>query len=122
MVLKQQPSLAHTTKAGIITLLFLNNAYTHQDRSTTVETRQIYILIGLVVLTILMFLPQWQARRRRQKQMAVTQIGDQVMTVGGIIGKLTYLDTEENRARVEIAPGVEITLVIAGISRPIESP
>ncbi len=86
------------------------------------EPQQIYILIGLVVLTTLMFLPQWQARRRRQKQMEAIQIGDQVMTVGGIIGKLTHLDTGENRARVEIAPGVEITLVIAGISRPIESP
>ena len=86
------------------------------------EPQQIYILIGLVVLTTLMFLPQWQARRRRQKQMEAIRIGDQVMTVGGIIGKLTYLDTGENRARVEIAPGVEITLVIAGISRPMESP
>ncbi len=84
------------------------------------ETQQIYILIGLVVLTTFMFLPQWRARRRRQKQMETMQIGDQVMTVGGIIGKLTHLDAEENRARVEIAPGVEITLVIAGISRQIE--
>ena len=85
------------------------------------ETQQIYILIGLVVLSVFMFLPQWQARRRRQKQMETMQVGDQVMTVGGIIGKLTHLDAEENRARVEIAPGVEITLVIAGISRQIES-
>lgn len=84
-------------------------------------TQQIYILIGLVVLSVFMFLPQWQARRRRQQQMNAMQVGDQVMTVGGIIGKLTYLDTDENRARVEIAPGVEITLVVAGISRPIES-
>ena len=85
------------------------------------ESQQTYILIGLVVLSVLMFLPQWQARRRRQKQIRAMQVGDEVMTVGGIIGKLTYLDTEENRARVEIAPGVEITLVTAGISRPVES-
>ena len=84
-------------------------------------TQQLYILIGLVVLSVFMFLPQWQARRRRQQQMNAMQVGDQVMTVGGIIGTLTHLDAEENRARVEIAPGVEITLVIAGISRSIES-
>jgi preprotein translocase subunit YajC len=84
-------------------------------------TQQLYILIGLVVLSVFMFLPQWQARRRRKQQMNALQVGDQVMTVGGIIGKLTHLDTEENRARVEIAPGVEITLVVAGISRQIES-
>ncbi|MCP4536154.1 MAG: preprotein translocase subunit YajC [Chloroflexi bacterium] len=85
------------------------------------ETQQIYILIGLVALSVFMFLPQWQARRRRQKQMDAIKIGDQVMTVGGIIGKLTHLDTEKNRARVQVASDVEITLVIAGISRPIES-
>ena len=85
------------------------------------ESQQIYILIGLVVLSVLMFLPQWQARRRRQKQISAMQVGDEVMTVGGIIGKLTYFNIEENRARVEIAPGVEIMLVTAGISRPVES-
>jgi preprotein translocase subunit YajC len=86
-----------------------------------VESQQTYILIGLVVLSVLMFLPQWQARRRRQKQITAMQVGDEVMTVGGIIGKLTYFNIEENRARVEIAPGVEIMLVTAGISRPVES-
>jgi preprotein translocase subunit YajC len=86
-----------------------------------VESQQTYILIGLVVLSVLMFLPQWQARRRRQKQITAMQVGDEVMTVGGIIGKLTYFNIEENRARVEIAPGVEIMLVTAGISHPVES-
>ena len=85
------------------------------------ETQQTYVLIGLAVLMALMVIPQWQARRRRQKQMAALQVGDQVMTVSGIIGKLTYYDAEENRARVEVAPGVEITMVTAGVSRAIES-
>ena len=86
------------------------------------ENPQTYILIGLVLLSVFIFLPQWQARRRRQKQITAMQVGDEVMTVGGIIGKLTYFDADENRARVEIAPGVEITLVTAGVSRPVESP
>ena len=86
------------------------------------ENPQTYILIGLALLSVFMFLPQWQARRRRQKQITAMQVGDEVMTVGGIIGKLTYFDADENRARVEIAPGVEITLVTAGVSRPVESP
>ncbi len=84
--------------------------------------QQTYILIGLVVLSVFMFLPQWQARRRQKKRIQAMQVGDQVMTVSGIIGKLTHYDTEENRARVEIAPGVEITMVTAGVSRPVEEP
>ena len=86
------------------------------------ETEQIVILVvGLVLLSVPMFLPQWQARRRRKKQMAELRTGDEVMTVGGIIGKLTYLNVEENRARIEIAPGVEIRVVLAAISRKLTS-
>jgi preprotein translocase subunit YajC len=83
-----------------------------------VDTNQVVLLIGtVVVLGALMLLPQWQARRRRRKQMAEMQIGSEVMTVGGIIGKLTHLDSEANRARIEIAPGVEIRIVTAAISQ-----
>jgi preprotein translocase subunit YajC len=87
-----------------------------------VETQQIVILVvGLVLLSVPMFLPQWQARRRRKKQMAELRTGDEVMTVGGIIGKLTYLNDEENRARIEIAPGIEMQVALAAISRTLTS-
>jgi preprotein translocase subunit YajC len=86
------------------------------------ETQQVVILaIGLILLSVLMFWPQWQARRRRQKQMAELRVGDEVMTVGGIIGKLTYFNAEENRARLQIAPEVEIQVVLAAISRTLTS-
>jgi preprotein translocase subunit YajC len=82
---------------------------------------QTLIMVGAVVLLlVLMVLPQWQARRRRQKQMAGLSVGSEVMTIGGIIGKLTYINTEEDRARIEIAPGVEIRVIVAAISRPLE--
>ena len=86
------------------------------------ETEQIVILVfGLLLLSVPMFLPQWQARRRRKKQMAELRTGDEVMTVGGIIGKLTYLNDEENRARIEIAPGIEMQVVLAAINRTLTS-
>jgi len=67
------------------------------------------------------FLPQWQTRRRRQKQLAEMQIGNKVMTIGGIIGTLTCVDSERQRARVEIAPGVEIHIALDGISHTLTS-
>lgn len=87
------------------------------------DTQQVVILIGgLILLVALMFWPQWQARRREKKRMAELSVGDEVMTVGGIIGKLTFLDTENNRARIEIAPEVEMQIVLNAISRTIASP
>jgi preprotein translocase subunit YajC len=74
---------------------------------------------GIVLLLVLMILPQWQARRRRQKQMQAIDVGTEILTVGGIIGKITYLNRDENRARIEIAPGVEIQVVVNAISQPL---
>jgi preprotein translocase subunit YajC len=86
------------------------------------QTQQVVILaIGLVLIGVLMFWPQWQTRRRRQRQMAELHVGDEVMTVGGIIGKLTYFNADKDRARIEIAPEVEIQVVLAAISRTLTS-
>ena len=87
------------------------------------DNQQIIVLvIGLLMLSVFMFLPQWQARRRRQKRIAEMQVGAEVMTVGGVIGKLTYLNPEEHRARLEIAPGVEIQVVTAALSQVLAHP
>jgi preprotein translocase subunit YajC len=86
------------------------------------ENNQVLMLVlGLVLISALMFLPQWQAKRRKQKQMANLQVGDEVVTVGGIIGKMTYFNADENRARIEVSPGVEIQVVLAAISRTLTS-
>jgi preprotein translocase subunit YajC len=92
------------------------------ERSSTVDPQVLITVGAIAVLLVLMVLPQWQARRRRQKQMAEMGVGSEVMTIGGIIGKITYLDKEENRARIEIAPGVEIQVVLNAVSQPLESP
>ncbi len=87
------------------------------------DNQQVIVLVvGLLILSVFMFLPQWQARRRRQKQMEEIQVGAEVMTVGGIIGQLTYLNWEEHRARLEIAPGLEIQVVTAAISQVLAHP
>ena len=84
---------------------------------------QILITVGgVAVLLVLMVLPQWQARRRRKQQMEAMGVGSEVMTIGGIIGKITYLNKDENRARIEIAPGVEMQVVLNAIGQPIEPP
>jgi len=85
-----------------------------------VDNQQITILVvGLVLLSVLMFLPQWQARRRRQKQMSSLHVGDEIMTVGGIVAKLTALNADEERARVEVAPGVEIQVTLTAIGHTL---
>ncbi|MBN1178087.1 MAG: preprotein translocase subunit YajC [Anaerolineae bacterium] len=83
---------------------------------------QTLLLIGFVVLMGgFMFWSQWRARKRYQEKMESFQAGDRVVTIGGIYGRLTYLDRETSMARLEIAPGVEIEIGLGAISRQVEA-
>jgi preprotein translocase subunit YajC len=43
-------------------------------------------------------------------------VGDRILTIGGFIGTLTYIDFEDNIARVKLADGVEVQMVPRAIS------
>ncbi len=77
------------------------------------------LIIFIVAMLGFMFWNQWRMRRQYQQRMEELQVGDEVMTIGGIYGKLTYLDREGGLARLEIAPGVEIHLNIRAISQRV---
>ncbi|HEY77235.1 MAG TPA: preprotein translocase subunit YajC [Thermoflexia bacterium] len=78
---------------------------------------QTFLLLVLIVgMGAFMIWSQRRARRRYEKRLEGLQVGDQVVTIGGIYGKLTRLDREANRARLEIAPGVEIEISLRAIS------
>jgi preprotein translocase subunit YajC len=77
------------------------------------------LILFIAAMLGFMLWSQWRARRRYQQRMEELQVGDEVMTIGGIYGKLTYLDRESRLARLEIAPGVEIRLNIGAISRRV---
>jgi preprotein translocase subunit YajC len=60
----------------------------------------------------------WRPQSRRAKQqrdlISSIKVGDEVMTSGGIVGKVTKLD--DGFTVVEIAPGVEVTMQKASVS------
>ena len=65
------------------------------------------LLFPLVFLAMMWFLlvrPQQQRVRRQRELVASLAVGDEVITVGGIVGRIVGLDDEE--ARLEVAPGV----------------
>ena len=87
------------------------------------DTNQIVILVGgLVMLLVLTVLPQWRARKRREQQREELVVGAQIMTVGGIVGRVTGIDAEADRVQLEVAPGVEISVITAAIGRSLDEP
>ena len=75
-----------------------------------------FLLIG-GMMYFLMIRPQ---RRRAAAQRSLLQsleVGDEVMTGGGIFGTLKEMDEDEGTVVVEIAPGIDVRMLRAGISQ-----
>ena len=71
------------------------------------------------IVWIVVILPQNRARKTQEMVVADLKIGEEIVTVGGIVGKLTYLNREEDIARIEVATGIEVRVIPAAISHPL---
>ena len=78
------------------------------------------IAIVLALIWVVVALPQQRSRQRQQQVVSELKVGEEIVTVGGVIGRLTYLNEEEDVARIEIASGVEIRIIPASISHPLD--
>lgn len=74
------------------------------------------MIILLVAMVGFMVVPSMLNRRKQKKREEELQPGDQIMTIGGFLGELTYINFEENLARVKFAEGVEIEMITGAIS------
>lgn len=71
--------------------------------------------VVLVAMVVFMLLPQWTARRRQKRREEELEVGQRIVTIGGLIGDLTYLDFDANQARVRLADGLEISVLPGAI-------
>lgn len=70
--------------------------------------------IGLVVLLyFLMIRPQVKRQKEHKKMVDVLAKGDEVTTVGGLVGRIA--DLGENFALVEVADGVQVKIRRAAV-------
>lgn len=76
------------------------------------------ILIGGSMLFL--FIPQWMARRKAAKKLATLEVGQRVLTIGGFIGHLTSVDRDRNMARLRLAEGFEVDILLSAIARPLQ--
>ena len=77
---------------------------------------QILILIGMFVFMYLLLIRPQQKRAKDHKGLLkALKKGDEVVTNGGVIGKITAVD--ESFAEVEIASGVIVKLQKQGINQ-----
>ncbi|MCS6848719.1 MAG: preprotein translocase subunit YajC [Anaerolineae bacterium] len=90
------------------------------DLTLAVVVLAITIAFVFILVWVIVVVPQNRARKNQERVIEELKIGEQIVTVGGVIGKLTYLNREEDLARIEVAPGVEIRIIPAAISHPLD--
>jgi preprotein translocase subunit YajC len=72
-------------------------------------------LLIFVIFYFLMIRPQQQRVKQHQAAINAVKKGDQVITAGGIRGKVTKVSDDE--AEVEIAQGVKVQVIKSTISQ-----
>ena len=71
-------------------------------------------IIGMVaIFWFLIIRPQMKRQKAHQAKIAAVKKGDQVVTAGGLLGKVVKVD--EQYAEIEIAKGVQVKVVKATV-------
>ena len=73
------------------------------------------LMVGMYVLLVR---PQQRRLKAQRTLIATVAPGDQVVTAGGLIGAIRVIDGDQ--VVLEVAPGVEVRLLRAAISRVVD--
>src|SRR6185312_13345348 len=84
----------------------------------------VFVMFALIGGLFYFFLLRPQQRRVKAQQALVNSVdvGDEIVTTAGIYGTITSIDEDEGTVTVQIAPGVEIHMLRAGIGRLANEP
>jgi len=72
------------------------------------------LIIGIFYM--LVFRPQQKKMKEHQNMVSNLAKGDEVVTAGGLIGKVTKVKADSNEVEVELAKDVRVNVVQATIS------
>jgi preprotein translocase subunit YajC len=77
------------------------------------------IVLIFAIMYFLMIRPQQKKVREHRSMVAALRRGDQVVTAGGLIGKVTKVDEQKAEVEVELAPNVKVRVVRSTISQVV---
>jgi preprotein translocase subunit YajC len=78
------------------------------------------LILIFVVFYLFLIRPQQKRYKEHQKMLDALKKGDQVVTGGGIVGKVVRV--EDDKVVIEIASGVEVTAVKATLQTVVVKP
>ena len=76
----------------------------------------IMLLLIFVIMYFLLIRPQQKKVKEHNAMLAALRRGDQIITQGGVVGKIVKVKDEANEVEVEIAEGVKVRVVKSTIA------
>lgn len=80
----------------------------------------LFLPLLLILMYVLLIRPQQQRVRQQQSLLSSIDVGDEVVTVSGIVGIVEAI--EDDRVYIEVAPGVTIAMLRQALGRKVEHP
>jgi preprotein translocase subunit YajC len=77
----------------------------------------VYFAVIALAFFLLIVLPQRRRANAHRALLAALQVGDEVITIGGILGTIRELDDE--KIRLEVADGVVLTIARNAIAQSV---
>ncbi len=78
----------------------------------------VVLILALGAYWSLVIFPRQREFQKQQKSVRALQSGDEMITYGGIIGKVKEIDADSGIAFVEISEGVTVRVLTAALTRP----
>ena len=75
------------------------------------------LILIFVIMWFFLIRPQQQRMKQHQAMLNALRRGDQIVTGGGIVGKVTKVKDDEEQVEVEIASGTTIKVMRPTIAR-----
>ena len=69
------------------------------------------LILIFAIMYFLLIRPQQKKVKEHQAMVAAVRRGDEVVTQGGLIGKVTKVKEGENEIEIEVADGVKVRVV-----------
>ena len=98
--------------------MLISPAYAQGTPSAGSGLEGIILMIGMfVLLYFLMIRPQMKRAKEQKAMIEALQKGDEVVTAGGIVGRITKIS--DQYVTVEVAPNIEIVLQRSAVQVPL---
>jgi preprotein translocase subunit YajC len=78
------------------------------------------LFLALGAYWSLVIFPRQREFQKKQKYVRTLNQGDEMVTYGGIIGKVVEVESEKGIAHVEIAPGIIVKMVAVALMEPYD--